>query len=307
MHIAYITSEFMTEKESGGLAVYLNNISDIMSMHGHRVTVITLSDRDGELFYKKGINVIRVKRTVLDPLKDDLTAAVCMLENSWKLYKAVKEVKRKSCLDIVQSANYQAVGFFRDYQLPTVVRASSDSSLLRNAADIRFDYEMALKQKKPGDRVELMCVRQADAAYAPSVFCAKVITKRSGRKIDIIESPFVESDLELDDSVYQNRLAGKQYLLFNSSLSSLKGTHLGIEAAEYILGRYPELNLVYAGNNGGIKQLKGGTQDIAGILRRQSERYGGRVIYLGKLEHQKLYPVIRNALACVLPGLFHEE
>ena len=68
MHIAYITSEFMTEKESGGLAVYLNNISDIMSMHGHRVTVITLSDRDGELFYKKGINVIRVKRTVLDPL-----------------------------------------------------------------------------------------------------------------------------------------------------------------------------------------------------------------------------------------------
>ena len=64
-------------------------------MHGHRVTVITLSDRDGELFYKKGINVIRVKRTVLDPLKDDLTAAVCMLENSWKLYKAVKEVKRK--------------------------------------------------------------------------------------------------------------------------------------------------------------------------------------------------------------------
>ncbi len=302
MHIAYITSEFVTEKEFGGLAVYLSNISDIMSVHGHRVTVITLSDQDGEFVYKKGINVIRVKRTALDPLKDDVAAAVCMLENSWKLYKTVKKVKGKSCLDIVQSANYQAVGFFRDYQLPTVVRASSDSSLWRNAVDIRFDYEMALKQKKPGDRVELMCVRQADAAYAPSVFCAKVITKRSGRKIDIIESPFVESDLELDDSVYKNRLAGKQYLLFNSSLSSLKGTHLGIEAAEYILGRYPELNLVYAGNNGGIKQLNGGSQDIAGILRRQSERYGGRVIYLGKLEHQKLYPVIRNALACVLPS-----
>lgn len=302
MHIVYITSEFVTEKEYGGLAVYLNNISNIMSRHGHKVTVVTLSECEGELLYQKDIDVIRVKRTPLEPLKDDLCAAISMLENSWKLFSVIKKVKKSREVDLVQSANYQAVGFFRDYRLPTIVRASSDSSLLRNAADVKFDYGMALKQKKIGDIVELMCVRHADAAYAPSIACARAIAKRSRRKLDVIESPFVECDLELDDSLYKERLEGKKYLLFNSALSSLKGTHLGIEAADYILNRYPELNLVYAGNDGGIRQVKGGCQNIVGILRRQADQYNGRVIYLGRLEHKKLYPIIRHSLACVLPS-----
>lgn len=302
MHIAYITSEFVTEKEFGGLAVYLNNISGIMSAHGHKVTVITLSEHEGELLYKKNVNVVRVKRTPVASLTGDFSSMARMLENSWKLYRKLRQVKNNSSLDIVQSANYQAVGFFRDCHLPTVVRASSDSSLLRHAAEVKFDYEMALKQKKPGDILELMCVRHADAAYAPSIFCADAIAKRSGRKLDIIESPFMESGLELDDSLYKDRLAGKKYLLFNSSLSSLKGTHLGIEATKYILGKHPELNLVYAGNDGGIRQIKGGCQSIADILRRQADQYDGRVLYLGRLEHKKLYPIIRNSLACVLPS-----
>lgn len=302
MHIAYVTSEFVTEKVCGGLGVYLCNIANVMSKNGHYVTIITLSDREGELLYKENINVVRVRKTPFDPLKDNISATVSMLENSWKLFKAVKRVKKDRRLDIVQSANYQAVGFFRDYRLPTVVRASSDSALLRNASNVQFDYEMALKEKKPGDLIELMCVRHADAAYAPSFFCAKAIGKRSGRKLDIIESPFVENDIELDDSLYKSRLQGKKYLLFNSALSSLKGTHLGIEAADDILSRYPELNLVYVGSDGGIKQPSGRCQNIAGILRRQGDKYNGRVIYLGKLEHKKLFPIIQNSLACVLPS-----
>lgn len=302
MHIAYITSEFVTEKEYGGLAVYLNNISNIMSTHGHKVTIITLSEHEGELIYKNNIDIIRVKRTSIGSLTDDFDATLGMLENSWKLCDAIKKVKKYIQLDVVQSANYQAVGFFRDYHLPTIVRASSDSSLLRNAADVKFDYELALKQKKIGDIMELMCVKHADAAYAPSTFCAKVITKRSGRKIDVIESPFVENDLELDDNLYRKNLEGKKYLLFNSSLSLLKGTHLGIEVADYILNKYPELNFVYVGNAGGIKQLEGGYQSITSILRNQKDKYDGRVIYLGKLEHKKLYPIVQNSLACVLPS-----
>lgn len=301
MHIAYITSEFVTEKESGGLGTYLDNISNIMSKNGHKVTIITLSDIEGKLLYNRDIEVIRVKRTPLDSFSE-VNRVVNMLENSWKLYRALNKVQRDAGLDIVQSANYQAVGFFKSCRLPTVVRASSDSSLLRHAAAASFDYETALKQKNLEDTLELMCVRRADAAYAPSLFCAKVVAKRAGRKLDIIESPFAESSLELDDSLYKNHLEGKMYLLFNSSLSSLKGTHLGIEATETILTRYPQLHLVYVGNDGGIRQSGEGCQSIAGILRHQGSRYDGRVIYLGKIEHKRLFPLIQNSLACVLPS-----
>lgn len=302
MQIAYITSEFVTEKECGGLGIYLNNISSIMSDHGHNVTIITLSGCESELSYKSNIDVIRVKRSWVEPLKDDINASLGMLENSWKLFKALKKAKISKRFDIVQSANYQAVGFFRDYQLPTIVRVSSDSSLLRNASEAQFDYRKALNQKKFGDIIELMCVRHADAAYAPSSFCARTTSRRSGKKIDVLESPFVQNDIELDNDIYRTRLEGKVYLLFNSALSSLKGTHLGIEATDYILSTYPKLNLVYVGSDGGIRQSNGNCQNIEGILRRQGDQYNGRVMYLGKIDHKKMYPIIKNSLACVLPS-----
>ena len=46
--------------------------------------------------------------------------------------------------------------------------------------------------------------------------------------------------VDYDDSVYQEKLAGKKYLLFNSALSMLKGTHIGIESADELMNRYPE-------------------------------------------------------------------
>ncbi|MCI8966391.1 MAG: glycosyltransferase family 4 protein [Lachnospiraceae bacterium] len=302
MQIAFITSEFVTEKECGGLGIYLDNISAILSEHGHKVTIITLSGCEGELSYKNNIDVIRVKRTRVEPLKDDINASLNMLENSWKLFKALKRANRNGIFNIVQSANYQAVGFFREHKLPTIVRVSSDSSLLRNAAEASFDYQRALKQKKIGDIIELMCVKHADAAYAPSSFCARTVTRRCGKKIDVIESPFVKKDMELDDVIYRTQLEGKEYLLFNSALSSLKGTHLGIEVTDYILSTYPKLNLVYVGSDGGIRQSNGSCQNIEGILRRQCDKYNGRVVYLGKIDHTKLYPIIQNSLACILPS-----
>ena len=47
MHVVYVTVEFVTEKRSGGLGTYVDNIARIMRNHGHQVTVITLSHENG--------------------------------------------------------------------------------------------------------------------------------------------------------------------------------------------------------------------------------------------------------------------
>ena len=51
MHIVYITVEFVTEKMSGGLGTYVDNMAKIMSARGHKVSVITLSYEDKEFYY----------------------------------------------------------------------------------------------------------------------------------------------------------------------------------------------------------------------------------------------------------------
>ena len=301
MHIAYITSEFVTERLHGGLATYLDNITTIMSEHGHRVTVITLSEQEGRLRYKDNIEVVRVPFLTTNQT-DSFEQGVHMLRNSWKLRCALYKEAHRQKIDIVQTANWQAVGFFRNRRIPTIVRASSDSSLLRNADQYLFDYNKALREKTLEDYLELYCVKRADAAFAPSHFCASVIGKRCGRKIQIIESPYIDQRKEMNDQIYQDKLFNKQYILFNSSLSRLKGTHIGIESAEQLLGKYPDLYMVYAGHDYGLTQIDGSIQRLSLILERQNKKYKGRVMYLKHIGRSELFPIIKNSMACVLPS-----
>lgn len=302
MHIAYLTSEFMTEKLHGGLATYLGNIVSVMAEHGHKVTVITLSNCSEKIYYGRNIEVIRVREVSSNGVQGMLERAKNSLVNSWDLAEALWNENRNNKIDIVQTANYRAIGFFRNYRIPTVVRASSDSALWRNAERFAFDYERTLKEKTLEDYLELWCVKRADAAYAPSRFCASVIGQRSRRKLFVIESPYFNRECKVDDSVYREKLAGKKYILFNSSLSRLKGTHIGIESAEKLLRKYPDLYMVYAGLDCGLQQQDRNIQKVSNILARQNKQYEGRVIYLGCLSHEKLFPVIQKALACALPS-----
>lgn len=302
MHIAYLTSEFMTEKWHGGLAAYLDNITSIMSENGHDVTIITLSEKKDRIHYRDKVEVVRVQANTVRSVKDNVGHGIDLLRNSWKIYQTLLQENRRKQIDIVQAANFQAVGFFRNYHIPTVIRASSEASLWRNAAKFDFDYDNALKEWTLEDFLEIWCVKKADACFAPSHFCASAIKVKSKREIDVIESPYLLRNNVEDESVYKNKLEHKKYLLFNSSLSCLKGTHVGIEATEYIMEKYSDLYMVYAGYDYGLSQKDGSVQKIVNILKRQNKKYEGRVIYLGHLTQDKLFPVIRNSLACVLPS-----
>lgn len=302
MHIAYMTSEFVTERLHGGLATYLENIAVIMSRHGHKVTIITLSERAERILYKEKIAVIRVPSVSGYNVEGTLERAKATFIDSWNMIRALLQENQKNAIDIVQTANYRAIGFFRSYQIPTVVRVSSDSAFYRNAELYEFDYNRALSEKTLEDYMELWCVKRADAVYAPSRFCASVVGKRSKRKLSVIESPYFNNKCEMDDRVYQEKLANKKYILFNSSLSRLKGTHVGIWAANRLLEKYPDLHMVYAGYDCGLRQKDGNIQKISDILGKQNKQYGGRVIYLGRLNHEQLFPIIQKALACALPS-----
>ena len=315
-HIVYLTNEFVTDDKAGGLATYLDNIVSIMQHKGHRVTVITLSESKRIFYYRKNIKVICIKKTALDPdfqfliktkyksnqkqaerFLDLLMMCIFML-NSLRVYAALRKLILKEKVDIIHAASCGAIGFFRTYQVPTVLRASCDSAYWREACYSDFDYNRTMDIKTLTDKIELFCMKHADAVFAPSRCCANILTKRVGKKLSVIESPYRQHDIQMDDNVYRERLQGKKYLLFNSTLSMLKGTHLGIRAAQKLLNKYPNLYMVYAGIDNGL----GFGKKAADVLKEQNRKYQGRVIYLGKLSQEQLFPVIQHALACVLPS-----
>ena len=257
MHIIYLTNEFVTEKKPyAGLATYLDNITTIMKSKGHKVSIIILSEEDREFYYKNAIKVICVKAKKNNASSSDLERVMIVLKNCWRIYCELKKLNKKEKIDIVQAASGQAVGFFRSYKIPTVVRASSDNAFLRNAALPDFSYDKAMVEKNWEDKMELYCIKHADGVFVPSRCCARILKKRSGRTLNVIESPYQHQDIQMDYSVYEKLLKDKKYLLFNSSLSLLKGTHLGIRATEQIMEKYPELYMVYAGIDHGFRGSK---------------------------------------------------
>lgn len=294
MHVVYLTVEFVTEKISGGLGTYVDNIAKIMSIHGHKVTVITLSHENKEFDYCNQIHVIRVKE---DRQENHIKRT---LANSWRLRKELHKLNRKSRVDIVQIASLHAIGFFRSHRIPSIVRISSDNAVLRHAYGYTFNLAKAVQDKTLFDRMELYAVRHADYAFAPSKCCAEIVAKRAHCMVDVIESPYLDRTKDFDDSVYQNRLIGKKYLLFNSTLSNLKGTHIAIAATDELMQRYPDLYMVYAGIDDKIACPNGTFQCVHGILERLGRKYDGRIIYLGVIKREKLFPIISNAYACVL-------
>lgn len=294
MHIVYVTVEFVTEKISGGLSTYVDNMARIMRQHGHRVTVITLSHENGEVDYYNQIHVIRVRENRQQNI------LFRTMYNSWRLKRILDKVILQDKVDIVQVASLHAIGLFRSYKLPYIVRISSDNAMLRHAEQYIFDMNKALREKTLFDRMELYAVKHADYAFAPSRCCAKIVAERAGCRVAVLESPYLNMAFEFDDSVYRKKLAGKKYLLFNSALCTLKGTHIGIEAADQLMSRYPDLYMVYAGMDFGIASANGTYTQASGILYRLGKKYGGRILYLGVLKRQQLFPVIANAYACVL-------
>lgn len=298
MHIVYLTTEYVTESTGGGLATYLGNVSNIMVQKGHSVTIITLSDKDDEFMYLQKIRVIRVKQKEYRG-NDIWKQAYVQIRNGWRVHNALRKLLSQEHIDIVQAANYCAIGLFRSLKIPTVVRVSSDSAFWRNANNLDFDYDKTLKEKNILDHLELFAERRADYVFAPSKCLADIVEKRSGRKVGIIESSYNFSITEADNELYRNKLDGKKYILVNSSLSALKGTHLMVQATDRILSKYSDMYIVYAGANYGIAGIN---KSLENIFSMQNKKFQGRVIYLGKIEQKQLFPIVNNAIACVLPS-----
>ena len=296
MHIVYVTPEFITETKGGGLASYIANISQILAGHGHKISIITLSAvNDDRLEWKENIFVYRVKNDVkikLQPLKKLLL--------SRKLYICEKEVAQKEKVDLIQYASFEGVGFFYLHSVPAVVRISSDCVAWREYK--LYDYDREKKGACLSDWLEYHAEKRIGNVFGPSYAVGKLIEQRIHKKVTVIESPFYLKKENFDYSFYQKELGGKKYFLSHSSMSCLKGTHVIAEVIADMCRRDEEAYFVFAGNDHGIFYKNGTVISAREYILKCAEECADRVIFLGTLERQKLYPVIENAYACLMPS-----
>lgn len=301
MKIAYVIPEFVTEQEFGGLAVYYDNMSRLLAEKGHHIYIFVLSDQNKTVAYYPGITVEKVY-VDLQNINERIQGSFIRERSRVISQKLLEYIKYGVSFDLVQYANIWALGIER-INIPTIVRVSSYQPLLRAADQEFFNVGQIYEPKKVSDYLEEIATLRADAVYSPSKCIADIISKRTGRDITIIESPFYPRRVEVrSEKLVDEKLNNKKYILSFGTIKILKGAKLIGNCIYRILNECPDLVWVFAGSEFPWKDGEGNIVSPKEYIRQHAMEYADRVIFLGKLRQEELFPIINHALFCVMPS-----
>lgn len=303
MKVAFVTSEYVTEPNfDGGLANYVYRVSLALSERGHKPIVLIPSKEKRSFFHddievhKVAIQMGRSIKLFSRLLGYRFHPLLKHLHRSWIINGAVRELHRQNPLSIIQYSHIAGTGFFRPAHIPSVIRISSHTTLWRMHGGYEYLDARSIKQQ---ELLELAAIKRADGIYSPSELLAEVFQKESNREICVIESPFVLDQLFETDYSAMKIVSSKKYILFFGTLNKLKGLLVIAKMVYKLLASHPNLYFVFVGKSG--EHYHG--MPIIDYVRKMAQEYSERIIYLGKLPHSQLYPILEKADAVVMPSL----
>lgn len=304
LRIAFTTPEYVTEKYYyGGLAHYTHRAAKALARAGQDVHVVTLSETDESEFEHESVRVHRVRGGRLYPRFNQMTrhhlaTATRFLDLSHKLYRGLRRLHERKPLGLVQFPNYALCGLvsLRRLKVPHVMRVSSYQPALNDATGVQPSLD-----SRAVERLEDLQFRLSPHVYAPGHSIRQMLARRADlHRVRVIHAPFyVETD-ELDDSVYERHLSGKQYLLFYGRFQLHKGIHRLAEALPRFLEQYPAAHVALVG----LDMPTALAPSMADYVRALcGPAAAGRLFMPGSLRHAQLYPIIKGARLVVLPSL----
>jgi glycogen(starch) synthase len=295
--MAFITPEFVTDyRDGGGLGSYIHRMAKLLVEQGHEIEVFVSSKLEPQILIHDGIRVQRVA-----PLSGGLAVRVIkricraagvatpflLCAQAWALAAALERRRRVAPFDIVQSADYLAVGLF-------VRRAKGCVHLVRcsTAADLynKIDGQNS-SESKWREKLERMTIRHADKAYAPSWFIAEHFQTRHAIPVQVLRPPI---GLEVTPSQEVPCGLPDRFLVHFGQFNRRKGTHWLAESLKRACEIEPTLSMVWIGrdyDNELGKIFANGGQHCAKIQVRHP------------MSKRDLYAVLQRADAAVLPSL----
>lgn len=303
LRIALVTPEYVTETHfDGGLANYLARTARALAALGHDIHVVTLSDIDEAEFDDHGVAVHRVvlrrRWQLLNRLLwQRMQITVHWLNFSAQAYRKLKKLNREEAFDLVQYPNYSACGLFSILflRIPHVVRASSYGPALNQAARTERNIDVRMVE-----HLESAQFRLTKNVYAPSrSLQQKLAEKIRLSHVRVIPTPFYLETPAWDNSVYDQFLNGKKYLLYFGRFQLHKGFHILVEALPRFLDHDRDAFVALVGRD----MKTSVAASMSDYAREQCGSLSERLIFLDNLPHAQLYPVIARAHLVVLPSL----
>lgn len=302
LRIAFLTNEFVTEKKKGGgLASYLNRITQALKALGHEpeVFVRRAGNTIPDIVEHNGIRVEHVAVAQnwslrllahLDQkfFQSPWGGAADYLGTALGLARALERRHKEQPFDFVQSTNLGASGLFVRHMAnrPHLIRLSSHRSLWWRTDGV-YGYGA-----KSLIWLERTSIRRADIAYAPSRFLADYCRQTGWRNdVRVLRPPlFIETKAA---SELPSGLPAK-FLVHFGQIGTRKGSDIVAKALCEIWPEEPEFKMVWAG-----KTIQLGDFERC---HRLWGNHAHNVFWLGPIPKNHLYAILQNSVASVLPS-----
>lgn len=291
-------SDFLpnNKRVGGGLQNYIYRTALSLTKQGEDVSVVTKFNDDlinSEFPFKNfSINIKpnKVVSFLMKITKHHIDGTLNLILGAKAFQKKTEELGQ---FDILQSPNYQYPALFvRKKYGKIVVRASSYLPLWLESKSLSVDIHLRIL-------LENILYRRADAIIAPSQYLADILSKIFNKKVSVIPTPIHETSIEEDQSWFQEKMQGVNYILFFGTMLKRKGLFVLAEAIKQVWLKHPEVKLILIGPDAKVD----GKSVLEEAINIMGEANGERIKHFGNLEHKKLWPVIRKARFVVMPSL----
>lgn len=303
MRILLITIELVSDySPSGGQGNSVRRFATALNQFGHQALILGPGcPIRGEPNVSPGVAVFRARNPTAVRWLDVLflrrfNMALTTLARARAVSRAISQLTPIFRPDAIVYPNLGAVGLLRPLRTPSIIRISSDTRLSRDKGGYDNQSPFAMFQQIV---LEDKALKRADAAFAPSSLTAARVTQKLKLPVDLLRTPFFLETPNEDDSIYRHRFSGTSYMIFVGLLNRLKGVPDIAETLAPLLSHHRDLHFVFVGKeHAGFagRTMKNHTLALAG-------KHSDRVHFLGEVQHDRLFPLIRGAKAVVLPSL----
>lgn len=321
MNIVFVTTELADANNSaGGLASFTANISKIFAANGHHVSIVLATTKEQQIKFIQNISVFPIyvpmkkwkkinffSKKICKFIKydeDDVRRTVMNLYKGRKVKKVIREIDKKEKIDVIHYCNHGSFSRISPKGIPYAVRISGLINICKGGANtpggsLNYkDNPLSLI-----DKLERRAIKKSKYVITPSYLLADIVKENFKSNVTVLESPFVLKEEEWDLSAFDaHSLGEKKYLIHYGSLRYAKGTHIVAQLAERFLFLHPNLYIVLAGKNEDLIDESGNKIEAAEYVKKYAGKYADRVIYLGRLVREQLYPIIQKAEICLLPS-----
>lgn len=292
MRILFVATRYIEKGEpTTGFPNYLYRVSLALIKMGHTPVIVACGAKDGHRV-EEGIEIWTIQSAIKFN-KLFRGENFVHLKMGYMLNRKIREIVKQKPVDIIQFTSIGGMALFYYGRIPAVMRLSSYAKTYFSSLQT---YDATTLYFKAA--LERLSARRCNAVFAPCRVTAEAFGKDCGRKVAVIETPFVNDVKQMDYQYVEKYLNGKKYVLFFGTLYPEKGILVIAEILREFLAQNEDYYFVFVGE---VRKIGG--VDARKIIRKAAGEFSDRVIIWSALLHQQLYPVIEKADFVVLPSL----